>query len=215
MSLKILLVDDHKIMRDGLKLLLEAQLNMVVVGEAENGKDAVKMAEKVSPDVILMDISMPGLNGIDAAKQIFLVNPDVKIVALSMYSDKRYVAGMLKAGVSGYLLKDSAFEEIAHALDVIMKGKTYTSPEITSIVLKDYAQHLNENQASTVSLLTLREREVLQLVAEGLSTKNIASSINVSIKTVETHRRQIMKKLNLFSIAELTKFAIREGLTSL
>ena len=215
MDIKILLADDHKITRDGLKSLLESQSNMIVIGEAENGRQAVRLAVDLVPDVVVMDINMPELNGIEATRQIVAELPNTKIIALSMYSDKRYVVGMLKAGVSGYLLKNCAFDELVAAISAVVANQNYMSPKIADTVMKDYANILESSDASPVALLTAREREVLQLIAEGLKTKDIASRIHVSVKTVETHRQQVMRKLNAKSVAELTKIALREGITSL
>ena len=215
MDIKILLADDHKITRDGLKALLESQKNMIVIGEAENGRQAVRLALDLCPDVIVMDINMPELNGIEATRQIVAELPDTKIIALSMYSDKRYVVGMLKAGVSGYLLKNCAFDELVSAISAVVANQNYMSQKIADTVMKDYANILESSDSSPASTLTAREREVLQLIAEGLKTKDIAARIHVSVKTVETHRQQIMRKLNAKSVAELTKIALREGLTSL
>ena len=215
MDIKILLADDHKITRDGLKALLENQDHLRVVGEAENGRQAVRLALDLEPDVIVMDINMPELNGIEATRQILAELPATKIIALSMYSDKRYVVGMLKAGVSGYLLKNCAFDELVAAISSVMKNQNYMSQKIAGTVMKDYASILESSDSSPASKLTVREREVLQLIAEGLKTKDIAARIHVSVKTVETHRQQIMRKLNAKSVAELTKIALREGLTSL
>lgn len=215
MAIRILLADDHQITRSGLRALLEQQPNMAVAGEAENGRLAVRMAAELKPDVIVMDINMPELNGIEASRQIKAELPDIKIIALSMHSDKRYVAGMLKAGVSGYLLKNCAFDELVAAINSVMRNQSYLSPAIADTVMKDYASILAGADQSTASLLSSREREVLQLIAEGMSTRDIGERIHVSVKTVETHRQQIMRKLNAKSVAELTKIAVREGLTSL
>ena len=215
MTIQILLADDHKITRDGLKALLENPKNMTVIGEAENGRKAVRLALELQPDVIVMDINMPELNGIEATRQIKAELPEAKIIALSMYSDKRYVVGMLKAGVSGYLLKNCAFDELVSAISAVVKNQNYMSPKIADTVMKGYANILESSDISPASQLTAREREVLQLIAEGLKTKDIATRIHVSIKTVETHRQQMMRKLNAKSVAELTKIALREGLTSL
>lgn len=215
MDIKILLADDHKITRDGLKSLLENQNHMIVVGEAENGRQAVRLALDLAPDVIVMDINMPELNGIEATRQIISELPGTKIIALSMYSDKRYVVGMLKAGVSGYLLKNCAFDELVSAISAVVANQNYMSQKIADTVMKDYANILESNDNSPAASLTAREREVLQLIAEGLKTKDIAARIHVSVKTVETHRQQIMRKLNARSVAELTKIALREGITSL
>lgn len=215
MDIKILLADDHKITRDGLKALLESQKNMIVIGEAENGRQAVRLASDLAPDVVVMDINMPELNGIEATRQIIAELPETKIIALSMYSDKRYVVGMLKAGVSGYLLKNCAFDELVSAITAVVANQNYMSQKIADTVMKDYANILESSDSSPASTLTAREREVLQLIAEGMKTKDIATRIHVSVKTVETHRQQVMRKLNAKSVAELTKIALREGLTSL
>jgi DNA-binding NarL/FixJ family response regulator len=212
---RVLLADDHKIIRDGLRSLLEKEKDMVVAGEAENGRQALQLTRKLNPDVIILDISMPDLNGIDAAKQILGEQPSVKIVALSMHSEKQYVEGMIKAGVSGYLLKDTAFEELVKAVRLVCAGKKYLSPDITDIVLRDYLSPPDVKDIEQAPDLTLREREVLQLLAEGRATKEIAERLNISIKTVESHRKNIMSKLNLHTVAELTKYAVRHGITSI
>lgn len=213
MSIPILLADDHKIIRDGLKSLLSTEEGMEVVGEAENGRVAVKLARKLKPRIVIMDITMPELNGMDAARQILNECPEAKIISLSMHSDRRFVVEMFKAGVSGYLLKDCAFEELSRAIRAVLAGQKYVSPAVAGMVIEDYVERMSGEQISP-NELTNREREVLQLIAEGMTTKQIASNLNVSSKTVETHRRKIMKKLNIHSIAELTKVAIQEGLTS-
>ncbi len=213
MSIPILLADDHKIMRDGLRSLLSKEQGLEVIGEAENGRIAVKLARKLSPKLVIMDITMPELNGMDAARQILNECPGAKIIALSMHSDRRFVVEMFKAGVSGYLLKDCAFEELTRAIKAVMANQKYVSPAIAGMVIEDYVDHMSSERTLT-NALTHREREVLQLIAEGMTTKQIAYNLNVSGKTVETHRRKIMKKLNIHSIAELTKVAIQEGLTS-
>jgi DNA-binding NarL/FixJ family response regulator len=215
MSIRILLADDHKIMRDGLRTLLAQQADMEVVAEADNGRTAVALARELEPDVIIMDIGMPEMNGIEAARQIRRHQPAARVIALSMHSDRRFVAGMLGAEASGYLLKDCAFEELAHAIHTVMSGQVYVSPGIAKTVLEDYARALAGREAAEGPPLSPREREVLQLLAEGKSTKQIARALSLSVKTVETHRAQVMSKLGLHSVAELTKYAIREGLTSL
>jgi DNA-binding NarL/FixJ family response regulator len=216
MGISVLIADDHKIMLAGLRSLLEKQADINVVAEAENGRKAVQCAIDNKPDVVVMDVSMPDLNGIEATKQIVESLPETRVIALSMHSDKRFVMGMLRAGAYGYLLKDCASQELANAIHQVAVGKKYLSPEITGVVIDDFLLGASSEEVATAtSLLSAREREVLQLIAEGWSTKQIASHLYVSVKTIETHRRQIMKKLDLHNIADLTKYAIREGLTSI
>jgi two-component system, NarL family, response regulator NreC len=214
MSLRIILADDHKIVRDGLRALLENQSGMEVIAEADNGRATVRLARELLPDLVIMDIGMPDLNGIDATRQITAELPKVKVIALSMHADRRFVVQMFKAGASGYLLKDCAFEELTRAVCAVQKHQTYLSPAVAGPVMEDYIHQLSGGE-SGFSVLSPREREVLQLLAEGKSTKEVAAVLCVSVKTVETHRQQIMSKLNIQSIAELIKYAIREGLTSL
>lgn len=213
--IKIILADDHKIMRQGLRTLIEKQKDMEIIAEADNGRDTVELANKLSPDVVVMDTIMPDLNGIEATRQIVANAPGIKIMALSMHSDKRYVVEMIKAGASGYMLKNSAFEELVNAIHSISTNQMYLSPTITTSILKEYVHDFSADNASSYSKLTAREREVLQLIAEGKKTREIAADLFVSVKTVETHRQQIMNKLDIHSIAGLTKFAIREGITCL
>lgn len=211
-SLKVVLVDDHQIIRDGLRAILEKHPEICVVGEAADGHEALALASATRPDVIVMDVSMRGLNGIDATKRIMSELPGIKVIGLSMNSDRRYVLAMLSAGASGYLLKDAAAEELLRALWTVAAGQTYLSSAITSVVV-DAALHASPTlDASTLSV---REREVLQLLAEGHTSKAIGTALHIAVTTVETHRRQIMSKLNLRTIAELTKYAVREGLTPL
>ncbi len=214
-TITVVLTDDHMIIRDGLRALLERQPDMEVVAEADNGRTALKHVKELSPDVVIMDIGMRELNGIDATRQIVKISPGVKVLALSMYSDKRFIKGMLKAGASGYMLKDSAFKELIDAIRVIVDNKTYISPSIASIVMNDYLGNSPEKDGSTRSLLTSRELEVLQLLAEGKSTKRIALSLDLSIKTIESHRNRVMQKIDVSNIADLTKYALREGIISL
>ena len=214
-KITVVLADDHMIIRDGLRALLERQPDMEVVAEADNGRTALKHVKELSPDIVIMDIGMRELNGIDATRQIVKKSPGVKILALSMYSDKRFIKGMLKAGASGYMLKDSAFKELIDAIRVIIDDKTYISPSIASIVMDDYLDNSPEKDGSMRALLTSRELEVLQLLAEGKSTKQIALSLDLSIKTIESHRNKVMQKINISNIADLTKYAIREGIISL
>jgi DNA-binding NarL/FixJ family response regulator len=202
-------------MREGLKNLLDKEDDLDVVGEAENGRQAVRMTRDLEPDIVLMDVTMPDLNGMEATRQISGDFPRVRVIALSMHSDRRFVSGMLKAGARGYLLKDCAFEELVKAVREVAEDRSYLSSKITDVVMDDYVKRLDSKESKAFSVLSARERETLQLLAEGLNTKEIAVRMGVSAKTIETHRRQIMIKLDIHSVAELTKFAIREGLTSL
>ncbi len=215
MATRILLADDHKILRDGLHLLISKQNGLKVIGEAENGLKAVAMALKLSPDIVLMDIGMPYLNGTESTRQITNHDKNIRVIGLSMHSDRRYVSEMLKAGASGYLVKNSAFEELTEAIHTVMMGCTYLSPVVAKAFVKEYRRDTTVRDNSAFAVLTERERQVLQLIAEGRKTREIADCLYISIKTVETHRMHIMKKLSLTSIAELTKYAIREGLASL
>ncbi|HUU67953.1 MAG TPA: response regulator transcription factor [Planctomycetota bacterium] len=214
-TITILLADDHKIIREGLHALLEQHSDIRVVAEAEDGRKAVELAAKVRPDVAILDIGMPDLNGIEATRRITAEVRGIKVIGLSMHSDKRFVSEMFQAGASGYLLKDCASEELARAIRAVVQGQTYISPGIAGVVIGDYVQHLAVPGGSAGSILSGREREVLQLLAEGKTTKQTALCLHVSIKTIETHRQNIMRKLNVYSVAELTKYAVREGLTSL
>jgi DNA-binding NarL/FixJ family response regulator len=215
MSIRILLADDHKITRQGLRSLLEKQKDIEVVAEADNGRTAVRLAAELGPDIIIMDVTMPDLNGVEAAKQILSKSPDIKIIALSMHSDAIFVTEMLKSGASGYLLKDCAFEELTRAIRIVADDKTYLSPAISGVVIEDYIHRLTSTEVAGPDILTDREKEVVQLMAEGNSTKEIALKLHISVKTVETHRRQVMNKLDIHNVAELTKYAIRKGITSL
>lgn len=215
MKIKILLVDDHKILRDGICSIVKGYSDMEVIGEAADGNEALRLVEELSPDVVIMDISMPELNGIDATRRIIADHPGIKVIALSMHHDKQFVSEIFKAGASGYLLKDCAFDELEQAVRIVMDGKTYINPQIASLVIETFVNQPQPSGHKAFSLLTQREREVLQLIAEGHSTKEIASSLKISAKTIESHRRQVMGKLNIRNVAELTKYAIREGLTSI
>jgi DNA-binding NarL/FixJ family response regulator len=209
-SIRIILADDHKIIRDGLRSLLAKQHDMEVVAEAEDGRTAVQLARELSPTVIVMDIAMPDLNGVEATRQVLDADPSIKVVALSMQSDGPVVRRMFQAGASGYLLKDCAFEELVKAIRTVLTGRTYLSPDIAGVVVRN----LSSPEPSMASPLTAKEREVLQLIAEGKSTKEIAAVLSVSVKTIDTHRQHIMDKLDIHNVAELTRYAIREGLTS-
>jgi two-component system, NarL family, response regulator NreC len=215
MTVKILIADDHKILREGLKSLLEKQPGFAVVAEAEDGISAIDAVKKHKPDIAILDIGMPDLNGIEVTRKIRSETAETRVIALSMHSDRRFVMGVLEAGAKGYLLKDSAFVELVTAVTAVAKGKTYLSPSIAETVVKSSLEKSDREEQGSSILLSGREREVLQLVAEGKSTKEIAFKLFVSTKTVETHRKQIMDKLNIRTVAGLTKYAIREGLTSL
>jgi DNA-binding NarL/FixJ family response regulator len=213
--IKVVLADDHQIVRHGLRSLLSAEPDIEVAGEADNGRAAVRMVQELLPQVVIMDISMPDLNGIEATRQILSDTAGVKVIALSMHSDSLFVLNMFQAGASGYLLKDCALEELVKAVRTVMNRKIYLSPGISDIVIKDFVLGWSSTESSAYSILTVREREVLQLMAEGKTTNQIAESLCVSIKTVEAHRKQMMNKLDIHNVAELTKYAIRQGLTSL
>lgn len=215
MSIRIIIADDHKIVRDGLRTLIEKEADMEVVAEAEDGRSTVKLAKKIVPDLVIMDITMPDMNGIDATREITHDVSGVKVIALSMHSDRQFVTGMLEAGASGYLLKDCAFEELARAVRAVMANQTYLSPRIANIIVDRYVKKSFTTDSSAFSILTQREREVLQLLSEGMSTKEMAFHLTVSVKTIETHRRNIMDKLDIHNITDLVKYAIREGLTTL
>jgi two-component system response regulator NreC len=215
MAIRILLADDHELLRAGLHALIDEQPDMKVIAETGDGRTAVQLAAKFKPDIVVMDVSMPGMNGIEATRQISSTLREVKVLALSMHTDRRFIVEMLNAGASGYLLKDCAFEEVTNAIHALADQKTYLSPKISDMVIKDYVSRIPKAELSSLTILTAREREVLQLLAEGRSMQEIASDLHLSVKTIETYRQQIMGKLDIRSIAELTKFAIREGLTSL
>ena len=209
MSKKILIADDHKILREGLRSLVENKLGYKVIAEAADGISAVQLSVELIPDIVIMDVTMPGLNGIEATRRIVKAISTIKIIALSMHADKQFVAEMINAGASGYLLKDCAFEEVADAIKTVLNKQLYVSPGIKNFNVKELEIPYKQ------SPLTTREREVLQLVAEGKSTKDIADKLHISIKTIEKHREHIMRKLNIYSIAELTKYALRYGISYL
>jgi DNA-binding NarL/FixJ family response regulator len=215
LKIKILLADDHKIMRDGLRSLLEKQPDMEIVGEAKNGLAAIELTRKHRPDLIIMDINMPDLNGIEATSRIIAEMPGLYVLVLSMHADRGFLVKMLKAGAAGYLLKDCASEELIDAIHAVMKKRLYISPVLVDDMVKEYVQLASKEDISAFSILTPRERDVLQKITEGKAMKEIAHELNVSVKTIETFRHKIEEKLGLRSIAELTKYAIREGITSL
>jgi DNA-binding NarL/FixJ family response regulator len=214
-SIRILLADDHTVMRGGLRLLLERQPNLTVVGEAADGREAVELAAAENPNVVVMDIAMPHLNGVEATRQIVGRSPDTAVVILSMHSDESYVIRSLKAGARAYLLKDSAEADLIAAIHAITEGKSFFSPAVRQILKEDYVHQLAKLGAEdSYELLTNREREVLQLVAEGKSNKEVANLLNLSLYTVETHRTHILQKLNIHSVPELILYAVRKGIIS-
>ena len=206
--IRILLADDHAVVRQGFKMILDAQADMEIVGEAGNGREAVELAEQLRPDVVVMDVSMPELNGIEATRRLASSLPRARVVALSMHKDSVYVREILRAGARGYLLKDSGAADLVAAIRAVASGESYLSPAVSNAVLDDYRRHAT----NPIDLLTSREREVLQLLAEGKTNKEIAGVLNLSVYTVEAHRGRIMEKLNLHSIGELVRFAVRNGL---
>ena len=212
--ISIILVDDHVIMRDGLRQLLEVESDMEVLGEADNGREAVKIALEKKPDIVIMDVAMQDMNGIEATRQIKNDNSDIKVIALSMHSERQIVVGIFRAGASGYLLKDSSSMELVEAVRTVYRGRNYLSQKISDIVLQEISDIKKDTKSIGVEILTNRESEILQLISEGNSTKNIAEMLFISPKTVESHRANIMEKLNIHNIPELTKYAIRAGLTS-
>ncbi len=209
--MKVLLVDDHKMMRDGLRAILERE-GIDVVGEASTGHEAIALAQRLKPNIIIMDITMPDLNGIDATRRLVAERHGVKVIALSVNSDRRYVLAMIEAGAVGYLLKNAASDELVQAVRTVSGDLTYVSPAIAGVLVDSRLSPTPQTRPDRP--LSPRERQVLQLLAEGKSSKDIASRLELAVPTVETHRRQIMDKLNLRTIAELTKYAIREGITS-
>jgi DNA-binding NarL/FixJ family response regulator len=214
MSFKILLVDDHEIMREGLAALLRKHPEYEIVGQAANGRIALEMVDKLSPDLVVMDIEMPNLNGIEATRRMITKRPELKVMALSTHSQRSMIVRMLQAGAAGYMLKESAFPELAEGLKAMREGKTYLCSKVAKVVFSDYVKMLTNPDWTGGDKLTSREREVLQLVAEGNTTKEIAKTLTLSVKTVDSHREHIMDKLGIHNIAGLTKYAIREGLTA-
>ena len=215
MSIKILLADDHEIVRYGLRCVIEEQPDMEVVGDAVNGRTAINLTHQLKPDVVIMDISMPDMNGIEATRRIRKEIPDTKVIVLSMHHKRQFVIDMLKSGVSGYILKTKVHDDLIRAIKAAVANEVYLSSKITGIVAHDIASNLPTSDKSAYAILTPREREVLQLISEGKSTKESALHLNVSIKTIESTRRQIMQKLDIHNVADLTKYAVNEGITSL
>lgn len=212
---RILLADDHQILRHGLRVLLEKESGIEVVGEAEDGRRAVDLARTLKPDIVIMDLQMPVLNGIEATRQILAKNPNCRVIFLSMSSDPIVVRQAIQAGARAFVLKDCAYDQLIKAIGAVKKGEQYLSPKIVGVVLTDYMKQLEGSRETPNAVLTSRETEVLQLLAEGRTSKEIGGILGVSVKTVDTHRQNLMAKLDLHSIAELTKFAIKEGITSL
>ena len=213
--MRILIADDHGIVRQGLKSLIEHQSDMEVIAEAEDGRVAVELAKELCPNVVVMDISMPTLNGMEATRLILKEHKDIKVIALSMHSDKHIVREALEAGASAYVLKSYLFDDLIRALETVAKGRLYLSPRITNVVIDDYIRNSRKSESTAKPKLTSRERQIAQLVAEGKTIKEIARILHISSKTADANRRQIMNKLNMSSVAELTKYAVREGLTTL
>ena len=212
-KVRILLADDHTVMRAGLRALLERQPNLEVVGEAEDGRQSVQLASSHVPDVVVMDIAMPNLNGVEATRRMVSTHPTISVVILSMYSDESYVMRALQAGARAYLLKDSAVTDLIRAIEAVSQGKSFFSPKISRILAEDYVRALKQRgSVDTFELLTTREREILQLLAEGKTNKEVATSLNISVYTAETHRGNILQKLNLHSSAELVLYAVRKGI---
>ncbi|HPY77685.1 MAG TPA: response regulator transcription factor [Anaerohalosphaeraceae bacterium] len=212
MNIKVVLADDHAIVRHGLSRAFQQEKGLEVVGQAQDGLSLVKLVEELSPDVVVMDISMPDLNGIEATRRITAAHPKIKVIGLSMHSSDKYVREMFKAGACGYLLKDCPFDELVEAIRIVVNGKKYISPSIGDTIIKDYLT--KPDQESAFSILSAREREVLQLLVEGHTTKQVGQRLGISPKTVEVHRTNIMEKLKMDNIAQLTKYAIQEGLTA-
>ena len=213
MSIRLIVADDHVILRHGLSKSLQMEKDMEIIAQANNGRTAVQLAQELSPDVIIMDIGMPDLNGIEATRQIVKNSPKVRVIALSMHSAKKFIVEMFKAGASGYLLKDCEFDELVNAIRTVASGKNYISPSISGILVETCITDGVKNKESAFSTLTKREREVLQLITEGKTTKQTAKCLHISPKTVEAHRLNMMNKLNIDNMAQLTKYAIQEGLT--
>jgi DNA-binding NarL/FixJ family response regulator len=215
MSIKVLIADDHTMFREGMRSLLQKELNILIIGEADNGRDAVRLAVELKPDVVVMDITMPDLNGMEATRKIKKAIPQTRVICLSMHSDRRYVVDMFRAGASGYLIKSCAYKELTDAINIVAENQVYVSPQIAHIVVDESIGKQQYKKTISKTILTSREREILQLIAEGKNTKYIAHHLHKSTKTVETHRRNIMRKLKMKSVAELTKYAIKEGIISL
>ena len=209
-KIRVLLADDHTILRRGVRMLLESQPDMEVIGEAKTGREAIDEARRLTPDVVVMDISMPELNGIEGTRQICAELKNTKVIGLSMHSDAVYVREILRAGARGYLIKDSEDEDLLRAIRAVSRGEAFLSPAVSDAVLADYRKHV----ANPIDQLTSREREILTMIADGKSNKEIATALNLSVYTVESHRGSVMEKLNLHNTGDIVRFAIRNGLTS-
>jgi DNA-binding NarL/FixJ family response regulator len=207
-KIRILLADDHVMVRQGFRMILAAQPDLEIVGEAGNGRDAVELAEQLRPDVVVMDVAMPDMNGIEATRRLAVSAPRTRVLALSMYKDSVYVREILRAGARGYLLKDAIDRDLLSAVRAVASGEGYLSPAVSDAVLSDYRRHVTD----PLDLLSTREREVLQMIAEGKTNKEIATALKLSVYTVDAHRGRIMEKLNLHSVGELVRFALRAGL---
>ena len=211
---RVIIVDDHSILQHGLCSSLEMEKDIQIVGQAESGHEAIKMADQLEPDLVIMDVSMPGLNGMEATKQILKIHPHIKVLGLSMHTEKIYVSGMMEAGASGYILKSCSFKELLSGIHTVLSGRIFFCREVMHLIDNKQIALDRDETVSVFSLLSRREREVLQLIAEGHKSRMIAKLLSISVKTVDIHRNNIKAKLNIHSIAELTKFAIAEGLTS-
>jgi DNA-binding NarL/FixJ family response regulator len=213
MPLNVFIVDDHTLVRSGIRKLIEASAELNVVGEASDGREAVERIAELKPELVLMDVAMSGLNGIDAARQVHAALPQTRIIMLSMHEDRQYVFESLKAGATGYVLKSAAFQDLISAIETVMSDRNYISPALSDLVMNDYIRRAQgEEKATELGRLSGREREVLQLIAEGKSSAEVGEMLHISVRTVDTHRHNIMTKLEIHSIAGLTKFAIRHGL---
>ncbi len=215
MTLKIMLADDHKVLLEGLRALISQVKNLSVEGTALTGREALRLADEIKPDIVIMDIGMPDLNGIEATRRILTNHPGTKVIALSVHSESRYVTEMIRAGASGYVLKQCAFEEIERAIEAVAAHQAYLSPGVAREVFRRLSDPETQEQESAFSTLSSREREILQLLAEGKTSREVSETINISVKTVDTHKQNVMRKLNLGSFADLVKYAVRQGLTPL
>jgi len=213
-KIKIILADDHSIVQHGLCHALEMEKSFQIIAKADSGHSAIELSNRLQPDMVIMDVSMPGLNGMEATKQIIAKNPEIKVIALSMHMEKIYVKGMMNAGASGYILKSCSFKELLKCIHTVLSGEHFFCHEVRHLIAGNEGEYSENNRVSVFSLLSKREREVLQLIAEGHKSRQIAEKLNISIKTIDIHRTNLKTKLNIHSIAELTKFAIAEGLTS-